>query len=45
MAVVDFYYDFRSPYAYLASQQLGVLASKGAAIRWKPVSIDVLLNL
>lgn len=45
MTAVDFYYDFRSPYAYLASRRLDVLTSKGAEIRWKPVSIDVLLNL
>ena len=42
-AMVDFYYDFRSPYAYLASQRVGAL--KGATIHWRPVSIDVLLNL
>jgi 2-hydroxychromene-2-carboxylate isomerase len=45
MKTVDLYYDFRSPYAYFASRRLGVLTSRGASIAWKPVSIDVLLNL
>lgn len=44
MPHVDFYYDFRSPYAYFASRRLSVLTLRGASIRWKPVSIDVLLN-
>jgi 2-hydroxychromene-2-carboxylate isomerase len=45
MKTIDLYYDFRSPYAYFASQRLGILTSRGASIAWKPVSIDVLLNL
>ena len=45
MKEVVFYYDFRSPYAYFASQRLKVITSKGANVVWKPVSIDVLLNL
>lgn len=45
MKTIDFYYDFRSPYAYLASQRLTVISSKNVNIVWKPVSIDVLLNL
>lgn len=45
MSCVEFFYDFRSPYAYFASQRLTLLSSKGADILWRPVSIDVLLNL
>jgi 2-hydroxychromene-2-carboxylate isomerase len=45
-APIDIYYDFRSPYAYLAwwriRRQQALSAWKW---RWKPVSIDVLLNL
>jgi 2-hydroxychromene-2-carboxylate isomerase len=45
-APIDIYYDFRSPYAYLAWWRIRrqqVLSSW--KWRWKPVSIDVLLNL
>ena len=44
-APIDVYYDFRSPYAYLAWWRIrhGFLGS--ATWRWRPVSIDVLLNL
>ncbi len=45
-APIDIYYDFRSPYAYLAWWRI----RRQQALplwrwRWKPVSIDVLLNL
>lgn len=45
-APIDIYYDFRSPYAYLAWWRIRrqqVLPSW--QWRWRPVSIDVLLNL
>ena len=45
-APIDIYYDFRSPYAYLAWWRIRrqqVLPSW--KWRWRPVSIDVLLNL
>ena len=49
MAVtVDAYHDFRSPYAYFANHRIreGSFAlPPSAAWRWRPVSIDVLLNL
>jgi len=45
MQKIDFYYDFRSPYSYFASIRMDLLASKGAKIIWRPVSVDVLLNL
>lgn len=45
---VDVYYDFRSPYAYFAAWR--ILRERLAAPvtvnwRWRPVSIDILLNL
>lgn len=45
MRSIDVYYDFRSPYAYFATTRLDLLTGAGASIRWRPVFIDVLLNL
>ena len=45
---VDVYYDFRSPYAYFASHRMSAADFKPARDirwRWRPISIDVLLNL
>jgi 2-hydroxychromene-2-carboxylate isomerase len=46
-AAIDVYFDFRSPYAYFASHRLRSegITGRGYAWRWRPVSIDVLLNL
>jgi len=44
MTDIDFYYDFRSPFAYFATCRMGILESKGAKINWRPVFVDVLLN-
>ena len=47
-AIVDAYYDFRSPYAYFANYRIrqGSFALPPSATwRWRPVSIDILLNL
>ncbi len=44
MANIDFYYDFRSPFAYFATCRLNLLTDKGAEINWRPVFVDVLLN-
>jgi 2-hydroxychromene-2-carboxylate isomerase len=45
-APIDIYYDFRSPYAYLAWWRIRrQQALSSWKWRWKPVSIDVLLNL
>ena len=47
-AVVDVYYDFRSPYAYLSAFRIRrclFTPPTGVDWRWQPVSIDVLLNL
>ncbi len=45
MARIDFYFDFRSPYAYFATERFDLLQTGGATIDWHPVSIDVLMNL
>jgi 2-hydroxychromene-2-carboxylate isomerase len=44
-APIDIYYDFRSPYAYFAWWRIRHGFLKDAAWRWRPVSIDALLNL
>ena len=45
-APIDIYYDFKSPYAYLAWWRIRrQQALSSWKWRWKPVSIDVLLNL
>jgi 2-hydroxychromene-2-carboxylate isomerase len=46
-AAIDVYFDFRSPYAYFLSQRLRseTVVRRGHSWRWRPVSIDVLLNL
>lgn len=46
--MIEAYYDFRSPYAYLANRRVrdgSFVLPTGAAWVWRPVSIDVLLNL
>ncbi len=45
MKNVELFYDFRSPYAYFASQRLAILEGAGATLIWKPVCANVLLNL
>lgn len=36
--VVDVYFDFSSPYSYLAATQLPAIAARhGATVRWRPV--------
>ncbi|MEZ5862167.1 MAG: 2-hydroxychromene-2-carboxylate isomerase [Geminicoccaceae bacterium] len=37
---IDFYFDFSSPYGYLASRQIGALAGKwGRAVTWRPMML------
>ncbi len=37
MATLEFFYDFTSPYTYLASTQVEAVAARaGAAVRWRP---------
>jgi len=45
MTQIDFYYDFRSPFAYFATHRLQLLTDKGAEITWRPAYVSVLLNL
>ncbi len=43
--VVDFFYDFSSPYAYLGSTQIERVASRnGALLRWKPFLLGALFK-
>jgi len=42
---IEFYYDFRSPFSYFATERMHLLTEEGAELLWRPVSIDVLLNL
>lgn len=42
---VDFYFDYLSPYAYLASLEIGRLCQRnGVGLRWRPVLFAGLLN-
>ena len=45
MTQIDFFYDFRSPFAYFATQRMDLLLDKGAEITWRPIYVSVLLNL
>ncbi len=37
---IDFYYEFASPYSYIAAQRLPVLAASiGRRVRWRPVEL------
>lgn len=41
MPTVDFYFDFQSPWAYLASTRIETLcAGHGASLRWHPVELE-----
>jgi 2-hydroxychromene-2-carboxylate isomerase len=45
---IEAYYDFRSPYAYFANHRIrsrSFVPPVAVAWQWRPVSIDVLLNL
>jgi 2-hydroxychromene-2-carboxylate isomerase len=47
-ATIEAYYDFRSPYAYFANHRIregSFVLPVSAEWFWRPVSIDVLLNL
>jgi 2-hydroxychromene-2-carboxylate isomerase len=37
---IDFYFDFRSPYSYLASTALPKLAEERGAARWSPIILS-----
>ncbi|MGH6928124.1 MAG: 2-hydroxychromene-2-carboxylate isomerase [Dongiaceae bacterium] len=41
-AAIDFYFDFSSPYGYLASTQIDALAAKhGRTVAWRPFLLGV----
>ena len=42
---IDFYFDFSSPYGYLAAQKIEALAAKhGRAVDWHPVLLGVVFR-
>lgn len=42
---LEFYFDFSSPYGYLASERIDELAAKfGRKVRWRPVLLGVLFR-
>jgi 2-hydroxychromene-2-carboxylate isomerase len=45
MKPIDFYFDFSSPYGYLASQKIEALAGKyGRAVDWHPMLLGVVFK-
>jgi 2-hydroxychromene-2-carboxylate isomerase len=44
-APLEFYFDFSSPYGYLASERIDALAARfGRKVRWRPILLGVLLR-
>ncbi len=44
-APIDFYFDFSSPYGYLASRKIDGLAAKhGRSVNWRPVLLGVIFK-
>jgi len=42
---IDFYFDFSSPYGYIASEKIDALAAKhGREVRWKPFLLGVVFK-
>lgn len=45
MASIDFYFDFSSPYSYIASERIEELAARyGYQVVWKPMLLGVLFK-
>jgi 2-hydroxychromene-2-carboxylate isomerase len=45
MATLEFFYDFTSPYSYLASTQVEAVAARaGASLRWRPFLLGGVLK-
>ena len=43
---IDFYFDFSSPYGYLASERIDRLAGKhGRAVTWRPILLGVIFRV
>jgi 2-hydroxychromene-2-carboxylate isomerase len=44
-APIDFYFDFSSPYGYLASEKIEALAARhGRTVKWRPVLLGVIFK-
>ncbi|HMA14252.1 MAG: 2-hydroxychromene-2-carboxylate isomerase [Bacteroidota bacterium] len=44
-APIDFYFDFSSPYGYLASEQIDSLAARhGRGVAWRPILLGVVFQ-
>ena len=44
-SAIDFYFDFSSPYGYLASEKIEALAAKhGRGVNWQPVLLGVIFK-
>ena len=44
-APIDFYFDFGSPYGYIASTQIDALAGKhGRTVRWRPYLMGIVMK-
>lgn len=42
---IEFYFDFSSPYGYLASEKIDALAAKyGRKVRWRPILLGVVFR-
>jgi 2-hydroxychromene-2-carboxylate isomerase len=42
---IDFYFDFSSPYGYLASEKIDELAARhGRTVRWRPILLGVVFK-
>ncbi|EXI80711.1 MAG: 2-hydroxychromene-2-carboxylate isomerase [Candidatus Accumulibacter appositus] len=42
---IDFYFDFSSPYGYLASEKIDELAARhGRKVRWRPILLGVVFK-
>ena len=45
MKPIDFYFDFSSPYGYLASQKIEALAQRhGRTVEWHPMLLGVVFK-
>jgi 2-hydroxychromene-2-carboxylate isomerase len=46
MAAIDFYFDFSSPYGYIASQRIDALAAKHQAhVNWRPFLLGAVFKI
>lgn len=43
---IEFYYDFSSPYGYIAAEKIGALAAKhGRSVDWKPILLGAIFKV